>query len=146
MGLNRSELAMRKTFIGLVLASIFVLFSASAGTILAIRGHLPARFGGILHGNDVVQDFITFNGTALSAPLLLLVGQIVFTVLIFRSGKVGMAGVVGLTILGVCYTIGELGEPILVRTFNPATFDVTLAVVLIANIVFPLIMVVFGVM
>lgn len=68
---------MRKTFIGLVLASIFVLFSASAGTLLAIRDHLPARFGNILHGDDVVHDFVTFNGTALSAPLFLLVGQIV---------------------------------------------------------------------
>jgi hypothetical protein len=137
---------MRKTFIGLVFSSIFVLFSASAGTILAIRDHLPARFGGILHGDDVVQDFITFNGTALSAPLFLLLGQIVFTVLVFKRGKVGMAGVMGLTVLGVCYTFGELGEPILVRTFNQATFDMTLAIILIANIVFPFMMVVFGVM
>ncbi len=136
---------MRKTFISLVLASIFVLFSASVGTLLAIRDHLPARFGNILHGGDVVQDFIAFNGTALSAPLFLLLGQIVFTVLVCRRGKVGMMGVMGLTILGVCYTIGEVGEPILARTINPATFDMTVAVVLIANIVFPLMMVVFGV-
>jgi hypothetical protein len=137
---------MRKTFIGLVFSSIFVLFSASAGTILAIRDHLPARFGGILHGDDVVQDFITFNGTALSAPLFLLLGQIVFTVLVFKRGKIGMAGVMGLTVLGVCYIFGQLGEPILVRTFSQATFNVTLLVVLIANIVFPLMMAVFGVM
>jgi hypothetical protein len=137
---------MRKTFIGLVLSSIFGLFSAGSGTILAIRDHLPARFGNILHGGDVVQDFITFNGTALSAPLFLLLGQIVFTVLVFRSGKVGMAGVVGLTVLGVCYTFGQVGEPILVQSFNLANFDATLAVVLIANVVFPLMMVVFGVM
>src|SRR5947209_5588233 len=137
---------MRKTFIGLVLSSIFTLISASIGTILALRDHLPARFGTLLRGDDVVHDFVTFNGTALSAPLFLLLSQIVFTVLAFRSGKVGMAGVMGLTILGVCYTIGELGEPIFVRTFTPVTFDVILAVVLIANIVFPLMMVVCGVM
>jgi len=65
---------------------------------------------------------------------------------VFKRGKVGMAGVMGLTVLGVCYTFGELGEPILVRTFNQATFDMTLAIILIANIVFPFMMVVFGVM
>lgn len=135
---------MRKTFIGLVIASILILFSASVGTTLAIRDHLPARFGNILQGNDVVQDFITFNGTALSAPLFLLLCQIVFTVLVFRSGKIGMAGVIGLTVLGVCYTLGQLGEPIFVRTFTMATFDATFAAILIANIVFPLMMVIFG--
>jgi hypothetical protein len=134
---------MGKALRGLVFSSVFYLISASAGTALAIREYLPARFGGILSGNDVVRDFLSV-GTALSPPLVLLVSQIVLTVCVLRRGAVGMVGVIGLTVLGACYTIGQFGEPILVQSFTPATFDTVRAVVLAANILFSLMMLVFG--
>jgi len=56
---------MSKTLKGLVLFSACNLVSASIGAILSIALHLPARFGGLLSGNDVLQDFLFLNGTAL---------------------------------------------------------------------------------
>lgn len=107
----------------LVLWSLCYLASATAGTALAIAQHLPARFGGILNGNDVAMDFLTLNGTALSPALFMLLTQVAFTVLALRPGSARKVGVVGLTVLGVLYIMGQLGEPILVETFNAATFN-----------------------
>jgi len=126
----------------LVLWSLCYLASAAAGTVLAINNHLPARFGGILHGNDVAMDFLTLNGTALSAPLFMLLAQVAFTALALGSGRAERAGVAGLTVLGAMYVLGQLGEPILVetlKTFNPAQ-----AVILAANMIFAALMAVFG--
>jgi hypothetical protein len=133
---------MGKTLIGLVFSSVFYLISAGIGTALAIREYLPARFGGILSGDDVVKDFLTF-GTALSPPLVLLVSQLTLTVCVLNRGTVGMVGVIGLTVLGACYTIGQFGEPILIQSFNSATFDLVRVLVLVANIIFPLMMMVY---
>jgi hypothetical protein len=136
---------MGKALRGLVFSSVFYLISASIGTALAIREYLPARFGCILSGDDVVKDFLIF-GTALSPPLVLLVSQFALTVCVLKRGAVGTVGVIGLTVLGACYTIGQFGEPILIQSFNSATFDLVRAVVLVANIIFSLMMVVFGAM
>lgn len=129
----------------LVLSSTCFLISASVGTLLAIATHLPARFGSILDGNNVPQDFLLLNGTALSPDLALLVGQVVLTGCALRQGKARMVGVIGLTILGACYTLGQLGEPITFRALRPASFHVAQAAVVVANIVCSMLMVVFGV-
>lgn len=129
----------------LVLASVSYLISASLGAALAIATHLPAGFGGLLHGNDVARDFLLLNGTALSPDLAMLVAQLVFTVCALRPGLTGMIGVIGLTILGAAYTLGQLGEPIVLHAFAPATFNPLQAALVTANIVLPALMVVFGV-
>lgn len=136
---------MGKALRGLVLSSIFYLISASIGTAIAIREYLPAHFAGILNGSDVVKDLFTI-GTALSPPFLMPVCQLVLTVCVLRRGTVGMVGVIGLTILGVCYTFGQLGESILVQSFTSAPIEPIRIVVLVANILFPLMMVLFGAM
>jgi len=127
----------------LIMASLLYLISASAGTLLAIKDHLPAQFGGFLGGNDVVLDFLTWRGTALSAPLVMLLAQILFTVLAVRPGSAGAIGIGGLTVLGAMYTLGQLGEPILVRALGGATSVWVLAVVA-ANLLLALLMLLFG--
>lgn len=137
---------MSKTLKGLILFSLFSLVSASVGAAFAIATHLPARFGGMLTGNDVLQDFLQVNGTALSPDLAMLLGQLALTICALWRGRVGMVGVVGLTIYGACVVCGQLGEPIVVQAFSPATFHVAQAGLVAANIVFPLLMCASGVL
>ena len=125
-----------------MLWSLCYLASAAAGTVLAINNHLPARFGGILHGNDVAMDFLTLNGTALSAPLFMLLVLVAFTALALGSGRTGLVGVVGLTVLGAMFVLGQMGEPILVETLQ--TFNPAQAVILAANLLFAALMALFG--
>lgn len=133
-----------KTFRGLLLASLGYLISASVGTSVAIATHLPAGFLGILRGYDVGRDFLTI-GTALSPPLVMLVAQVIFTACLFGRGRVKLVGVIGLTILGACYTLGQLGEPIVSHALTPAAFNIGEAVLVVANLVLPALMFVFGV-
>jgi hypothetical protein len=137
---------MSKTLKGLVLFSACNLVSASIGAILSIVLHLPARFGGLLSGNDVLQDFLFMNGTALSPVLWLLLGQFVLIGCALRRGRVGMAGVIGLTLVGAVTTLGQLGEPITVRAFNPDTFEGWQVGLVAVNIAGSLLMVVFGIL
>jgi hypothetical protein len=137
---------MSKTLKGLVLFSACNLVSMSIGAILSIVLHYPARFGGLLSGNDVLQDFLLLNGTALSPDLWLLLGQFVLTGCALRRGRVGMVGVIGLTLLGAVTTLGQLGEPITVRAFSPATFDGAQVSLVAVNIAGSLLMVVFGIL
>jgi len=136
---------MSKTRYGLILSSVCCLISASIGTLLAVRAHLPANFAGLLHGYNVVNDFLTWRGTALSAPFSLLFIQLVLTIGLLSGGWFGRAGVVGLTILGACYTIGQLGEPIVEQAFTPFTFNLVLALIVVTNILTAIIMMVFGI-
>ncbi len=136
---------MSKTLKGLVLFSACNLVSMSIGAILSIVLHYPARFGGLLSGNDVLQDFLLI-GTALSPGLWLLLGQFVLIVCALTRGRVGMVGVIGLTLLGAVTALGQLGEPIIVRAFSPATFDGVLVSLVAVNIASSLLMVVFGIL
>lgn len=128
----------------LVLASVCCLLSASMGTWLAIRRHLPAQFGGLMHGEDVVKDFF-WMGTALSAPFPLLLGQLVLTGCVMRRGRIRRAGVRGLTVLGGCYMVGQLGGPIVGRVFKVGAFDPAPALVVVTNTLCSFVMTVFGI-
>jgi hypothetical protein len=128
---------------GLVLASACYLVSASLGAALSIATDLPARFGGLFRGNDVARDFLLV-GTALSPDLPLLLGQLVLTGCALRGGRTGMVGVIGLTVLGAVYVLGQVGEPIVLQAFRPATFNAAQATLVAANIIFPALMAVFG--
>jgi hypothetical protein len=130
---------------GLVASSILYLASASIGTIVAIQEHLPAQAAGIVTGNDVLKGFLGLDGTALSAPLAFLVGQLILTVLVVRRGWIGMVGVVGLTVVGFFFTVAQIAEPIMGRAFNPATFDLAPALILMVNLISSALMLVFGI-
>lgn len=129
----------------LVLASVGCLMSASVGTWLAIQRHLPAQFGGLMHGEDVVKDFFTWRGTALSAPFPMLLGQLLLTGCVVRGGRIGRAGVRGLTLLGGSYTLGQLGEPIVGRVFKVGTFELAPALLVVTNMLCSLVMMVLGI-
>ena len=56
-----------------------------------------------------------------------------------------MVGVVGLTILGVIFLLGEFVETNTYRVLNPVTFNLPVALVILAEIVLALLMIAFGV-
>jgi len=135
-----------KSLNGLILSSTGFLISATIGAQLAITHNLPARFGGLLSGNDVAGDFLLVNGTALSPDLALLLAQLVLTGCALGRGRIGMVGVIGLTVLGACYTLGQLGEPITLHSLTPATFNAEPAAIAVTNIVCSTAMFVFGIL
>jgi hypothetical protein len=111
---------------------------------MAIRQDLPADFAGIVRGENVTRDFLTWKGTALSPPLVMLLAQVLLTVYAVRGERMKTSGVAGLAVLGVLYTLGMLGERILLRVFKPATFDPVPAIVVAANVVLPSLMATFA--
>ena len=128
----------------LILISILYLVNAVIGTLLAVQANLPAEFFG-KDGKPALEDFLIGNGTALSAPLYLCIILVLFIILAFQPRRLGTFGTVGLTILGVFFIVGALGEPITYKVLNPATFDLPKALVVVIEIVLPLLMVTFGI-
>jgi len=136
---------MTNSLIWLVLASLANLVGNSVGTMLALQHNLTAGFGGFIHCQDLLRDFLTFKGTALSAPLPFLLIQLVLIVLALRPGRSGRIGVGGLTFVGAFYTIAQLGEPIVLRVWSPSGFDPAQAVVLFVNVTSAIAMLVLGI-
>jgi len=129
----------------LVLASLANLVGNSLGTMLALQYDLTGDFGGLLNGQDVLRDFLTFKGTALSAPLPFLLIQLGLTILALQPGRSGRIGVGGLTFVGAFYTIAQLGEPIVFRVWSPGGFDPAQAIVLFMNVASAIAMLVLGI-
>jgi hypothetical protein len=129
----------------LVIASIVSLIANTLGTILALQHNLMADFGGFLNGQNVLRDFLGFNGTALSAPFPFLLIQFVLTVLALLPGQPKTVGIKGLTLVGAVYTLAQLGEPIVWRLMQPTSFDPTQATVLFFALASSTAMIVFGV-
>lgn len=129
----------------LVLASLTNLVGNSLGTMLALQYSLAGDFGGWLNGQDVLRDFLTFKGTALSAPLPFMLIQLGLTILVLRPGRSGRIGVGGLLFVGALYTIAQLGEPIVLRVWSPGGFDPAQAVVLFVNVASAIAMLVLGI-
>jgi len=103
---------------------------------------LPADFLGYLNGQDINRDFLTFKGTALSPPLVLLVLQLIMTSWVAGTGRLTRVGTVGLTILGVFYTIAQLGEPVIWRALKFTNWGISM--VFFFNLLFAVLMAVFG--
>ena len=76
----------------LLLASLTNLVGNVLGTMLALQYNLTGDFGSWLNGQDVLRDFLTFKGTALSAPLPFLLIQLGLTILALRPGRSGRIG------------------------------------------------------
>jgi hypothetical protein len=129
----------------LVAASLVNLISNSLGTWVAFQHHLTAAFGGFLNGQDILRDFLAFNGTALSAPFPFLLIQLVVTGLVLRPARALNFGVIGLIALGLIYTLGQLGEPIVLRMISPGGFDPIQACILTVNVASSLAMLVLGI-
>ena len=129
----------------LVLASLASLVGNGFGTMLALQHNLVGDFGGWLNGQDVLRDFLGFKGTALSAPLPFMLIQLGLTVLTLRSGSSSRIGAGGLIFVGAIYTVGQLGEPIVLRVWSPSGFDPAQAVVLFVNVASAIAMLVLGI-
>jgi len=112
---------------------------------MAIDEDLPEEFLGRRSENMPQEDFVRGTGTALSPGVKMLTVQMVATLLAGRRGVLGKVGAGGLIVLGVASTFGMLGEAITYRVLNPKTFDPPKAIVVISNILFPILMIVFGV-
>ncbi len=122
----------------LLIISCLYLLCAGIGTALAVVEHLPAECGGILQGDDIVNDFVSGVGTALSPPLILLVIQVLFMILLFRNDPLKRVGASGQMVLGVLYFFGQVGEPILWRNLTPSGFHPEQALIIAANLLLPL--------
>lgn len=129
----------------LITSSILYMVIALIGAVVAIFENRPANAGGISTGLPVLQDFLYGNGTAMSPPLYMLVAQAIFTVLAPRRDRWGTFGVGGLTIAGLLFGVGMLVEPILSEIFNPSSLEFFKALIVIALIIVPLVMLVFGI-
>jgi hypothetical protein len=124
----------------LLAASLYLIF-AIIGTWLAIQHNLPARFMGIISSRSALRDF-PLLGTQLSAPLVLLVLQMIL-MLGLLWGIRQRACALGLVILGGIYILGQLGEPVIRQAFVPVLRP-QIAAIVIANLLCPLGMIVFG--
>lgn len=129
----------------LITASLVNLVGNSFGAVISLGQNLAADWGGSLNGQEVLRDFLGFKGTALSAPLSFMLIQLVITLLALRPGRLGKVGVVGLTFIGLLYTLAQVGEPILLRQFHPGGFDLLQFIVLMLNIVSAIVMLVTGI-
>jgi hypothetical protein len=129
----------------LVWASIVNLVGNGLGAIIAIQHNLISDLGGTLRGQDPLRDFLGTQGTALSAPLLFMVIQLVFTGLALRSGRSRTIGVIGLTLVGLLYTPAQAGERIVMRLLSPGGFDLLQFIVALINIASAVAMLVLGI-
>jgi hypothetical protein len=125
--------------------SVLYFVAASIGAVMSIREDLPSEFAGRTSGHNASADFFRGAGTALSPGLAMLLLQSILTVFSTRAGKVGTAGVAGLTALGGGATVGMLGEPITYRVLSPKGFDPPKATLVTALIVVPSLMTVPGI-
>jgi len=128
---------------GLVVTSILYLVNAGIGTVLAVKENLPSVTF-ITSGKPALEDFLTGNGTALSPPLYLCLIVVVLLILAWQSKRLGMIGVVGLTMLGVLFVPAILVERLTFQLFHLLTVDLSVALVQLADIVLPLLMIAFG--
>lgn len=119
-------------------ASALYLANAGLGTWLAIEADLPGRPLGPRTGLAPLWDFVFGLGTALSAPLVLLLALVVLNALIQRGGAVRRRAAGDLALLGTGVLVGVLVEPITWRVLHPSGFDPALAAAVVsANLLLP---------
>ena len=129
---------------GLIIIAIFSLVNAAIGTTLAVKENLPSVTPILTTGKPALEDFLTGNGTALSPPLYLCIITLLLIILAFQPKWPGKIGVVGLTILGCIFLLGEFVETNTYRVLNPVTFNLPVALVVLTEIILALLMIAFG--
>lgn len=121
------------------------LANAALGTWLAIRGDLAGRpFGWDLH-LTALSNFVFGLGTALSAPLVLLLALVAANLLIGRGEKTRRWAAGAIALLGIGFFFGMLAEPISWEVFDTGSFDLLPAAVVITNLLLPLAMVILAI-
>jgi hypothetical protein len=130
----------------LIIISLFSLVNAAIGTIIAVKQNLPSVTPILTTGKPAFEDFLTGNGTALSPPLYLCIITLLLIILAFLPNWPGKIGIIGLTILGFMFLLGELVERNTYRVLNPSTFNVPVAIDVLVEIILALLMITFGIL
>ena len=130
---------------GLIIIAILSLANAAIGTTIAVKENLPSVTPILTTGKPALEDFLTGNGTALSPPLYLCIITLLLIILAFQPKLPGKIGVVGLTILGFIFLLGEFIETNTYRVLNPVTFNVPVALDVLMEIILALLMITFGI-
>ena len=130
---------------GLIIIAILSLVNAAIGTTIAVKQNLPSVTPILTTGKPALEDFLTGNGTALSPPLYLCIITLLLIILAFQPKLPGKIGVVGLTILGFIFLLGEFIETNTYRVLNPVTFNVPVALDVLMEIILALLMITFGI-
>ncbi len=121
-------------------SGVAYLAVSAAGTAIAIRDHLPANFAHWdLSGGNVTRDFLVGAGTALSAPLLMLVALAVLLVLCGRPTRTGDISLVLLVPLAIAFVIGMVGEPVARSALGSAGSHIDRTIVVIAALALPVV-------
>ena len=134
-----------KAKMGLIVTSTLSLVNAAIGTTLAVKENLPSVTPILTTGKPALEDFLTGNGTALSPPLYLCIITLLLIILAFQPKLPGKIGVVGLTILGFIFLLGEFIETNTYRVLNPVTFNMPVAFDVLIEIILALLMITFGI-
>ena len=129
----------------LIIVAILSLVNAAIGTTIAVKENLPSVTPILTTGKPVLEDFLTGNGTALSPPLYLCIATLLLIILAFQPKLLGKVGVVGLTVLGFLFLLGEFVETNTYKVLNPATFNVPVALDVLTEIILALLMITFGI-
>lgn len=143
MHMSRSQQKLNAKM-GLIVISILSLVNAVVGTVIAVQHNLPSVTPVLTTGKPALEDFLTGNGTALSPPLYLCIITLLLIILAFQPKWPGMVGVVGLTILGMFFLIGEFVETNTYRALNPITFNLPVTLDVLIEIILALLMITFG--
>src|SRR5438270_10466379 len=100
----------------LVLVSLLILATIIIDLLVSFVYELPYEFGGQGDPNNMAGDFVA-HGTALAPPLVPIILLMVFAFLAPSRRWWGTLSVVGLILLEVLFTVGQLGE-----SFVPGNF------------------------
>jgi len=128
----------------LITSSLLYIGIILIGAVIAIIENLPAEAAGLTSSAPVWQGFLYGNGTAMSPPLYWLIAQAILTALAPRGGLWGIVGIVGLMVTGLLFSVFGALEPIVLKIFSPASFDLLKVIIVTAGIILAFLMVVFG--
>ena len=131
---------------GLIIIAILSLVNATIGTTIAVKENLPSVTPILSTGKPALEDFLTGNGTALSPPLYLCIITLLLIILAFQPKLPGKIGVVGLTILGFIFLLGEFVETNTYRVLNPVTCYLPVTLDVLVEIILALLMITFGIL
>ena len=125
----------RAAVIGLSMAYIA---SAIDGARIAMRDSLYEQPFGIRSGIPVSRDFYFGGGTALSPGLPFLVAQAAITGTLAGPAPTARKSMDLLTIFGAAYSVGQIAEPLALRTLaHPRSAASGRLRVVIGNVVLP---------
>lgn len=117
------------------------LATAALGTWLAIRDDLAGQPFGWDTSLTPLASFVFGLGTALSAPLLLLLALVAANLLMRRDGRTGRKAADLIALLGTGFFVGMLAEPITQDILHLGSVDLLPTAIVIANLLLPLAMV-----